>query len=128
MRGLHGAESMRHPRGCMLQAQLVTAVATLLDNSPSKPGQAPSLADTYLSIDPKAEAGKGSSEPANPSSRDAMVFMVGGGNYMERERLAQWAQQSVPKKRVVYGSTELLSGDEFATQLADLGSKSSATN
>jgi sec1 family domain-containing protein 1 len=58
------------------------------------------------------------------STRDAIVFMIGGGNYLERERLTQWAAQCAPRKRVVYGATELLSGAQFCEQLAVLGQKS----
>jgi sec1 family domain-containing protein 1 len=51
---------------------------------------------------------------------------VGGGNYLERERLTQWAEQAAPKRRVLYGATELLSGQQFCEQLALLGQKSGA--
>ena len=108
-----------------LQAQLVTAVATLMDASTARQSQTPTLADSYLLLDPRAAAGRaGGLDSA--SSREAIVFMVGGGNYLERERLAQWAAQCAPKRRVVYGSTEMLSGQQFCEQLALLGSKSGA--
>lgn len=113
-------------RACV-QAQLVTAVATLMDAATARPSQTPTLADTYLLLDPRAEAGKRAGVDAGQaSSREAIVFMIGGGNYLERERLAQWAAQCVPKRRVVYGATELLSGQQFCEQLALLGTKSGA--
>jgi hypothetical protein len=42
----------------------VTAVATLLDGVATRQGSQPTLADTYLTLDPKKEAGKGGHEQA----------------------------------------------------------------
>ncbi len=50
--------------------------------------------------------------------------MVGGGNYLEAESLATWASKTQPPKNVVYGATALLSGEQFAAQLAELGRRS----
>lgn len=111
-----------------MQAQLVTAVAQLMDGPTGKQSSAPTTADTYLLIDPRQEAGKGGSEAPQMSTREAIVFMIGGGNYLERERLAQWAQQCSPKRRLIYGATELLQGAQFCAQLAVLGQKSGASS
>jgi hypothetical protein len=32
--------------------------------------------------------------------REAMVFMIGGGNYLERETLSAWASRSQPPRQV----------------------------
>lgn len=32
--------------------------------------------------------------------REALVFMIGGGNYLERETLAAWASRSQPPRQV----------------------------
>jgi hypothetical protein len=65
--------------------------------------------------------------PAYPGGpcKEAIVFMVGGGNYLEAESLAAWAGRAQPPKNVVYGATELLTGEQFARQLAELGKRSS---
>jgi hypothetical protein len=53
--------------------------------------------------------------------------MIGGGNYLEWESLATWAARAQPApKHVVYGATELLSGEQFVAQLAELGRRSGA--
>ena len=52
------------------------------------------------------------------------MFMVGGGNYLEYESLVTWAQRSQPPKTVMYGATELLNGEAFVAQLAELGGQS----
>jgi hypothetical protein len=62
-------------------------------------------------------------KPAGPY-KEAIVFMIGGGNYLEYESLTTWAGRSTPPKTVIYGATDLLAGSEFATQLAELGRRS----
>ncbi len=72
---------------------------------------------------------------------------AGGGNYLEKETLLAWAagsssragavsgitgslsQSTAPPttRHVVYGCTEVLSGDEFLGQLEELGVKSGIT-
>ena len=52
------------------------------------------------------------------------MFMIGGGNYLEYESLTTWAGRAMPPKSIVYGATELLSGSQFAEQLAELGRRS----
>lgn len=56
--------------------------------------------------------------------KEAIVFMIGGGNYLEYESLTTWAGRAIPPKSIVYGATELLSGSQFAEQLAELGKRS----
>jgi len=51
---------------------------------------------------------------------DAVVFTVGGGSMDEYGNLQEWVQRTgegkATKKRVVYGSTELLNAREFITE------------
>jgi hypothetical protein len=66
--------------------------------------------------------------------KEAIVFMVGGGNYLEyqniRDYLAKPTQQQNQTsispsldKKIIYGSTEILTGSAFLKQLEMLGSK-----
>ncbi|KAL9051571.1 MAG: hypothetical protein Q9162_005926 [Coniocarpon cinnabarinum] len=61
---------------------------------------------------------------------EAIVFPVGGGSMDEYGNLQEWAKRSSgtsqgPKRRVVYGSTELLNAHDFLTkELARLGQES----
>ena len=41
--------------------------------------------------------------------------------------LSTWASKSQPPKQVVYGATEILSGEEFLQQLGEVGKRSGAT-
>ena len=52
--------------------------------------------------------------------------MIGGGNYLEYESLATWASRAQPVKSIVYGATDLLTGEAFVQQLAELGRRSGA--
>lgn len=63
---------------------------------------------------------------AGMGCRDAIVFVVGGGCYLEHHSLQEMAKRAPPgsPKRVIYGATEMLSGSEFISQLAELGRKS----
>ena len=88
--------------------------------------------DTYAVYDPKAPAGRSGSAaaPAETAARgpfrDAIVFVIGGGNYLEREVLGSWAARCQPARHLLYGATELLSGDEFMQQLGEVGKRAGA--
>ena len=40
--------------------------------------------------------------------------MIGGGNYLEYESLVTWAGRATPPKSIVYGATDLLSGEQVS--------------
>lgn len=80
--------------------------------------------DKYLYLDPKF--------PSNSAPRkttpfqEAIVFVVGGGNYLEFHNLQEYSkrtttQQVVTSKKIIYGSTEIVNGNDFVMQLAKLG-------
>jgi hypothetical protein len=61
---------------------------------------------------------------------EAIIFTVGGGSMDEYGNLLDWAKRSsgaggaVSKKRVVYGSTELVNANSFLQELSKLGKES----
>jgi len=79
--------------------------------------------DEYLYYDPKAV--KGSDPTKIPHNKvqfqDAIVFVVGGGNYNEYQNLLEYANRQNPPKNITYGTTELLTPKEFIDQLNTLG-------
>ena len=110
----------------------------------------------YAWYDAKARTGTGGTPPLNQSSSPhdhAMVFVMGGGNYLEAEsvraiargddkemrglgdgggfgdahavshRLGAAGASSTIRRSVVYGATEMLTGAEFVAQLGALGRK-----
>lgn len=96
-------------------------VESLTDATSSAAGN---KTDDYLYFDPKAPrsaaaATTGASVRQNFS--EAIVFTVGGGNYYEYGNLLDWCDRQTAagsRKRVRYGSTELLSPHSFIEELS----------
>ncbi|KAL3137459.1 hypothetical protein ABBQ38_004749 [Trebouxia sp. C0009 RCD-2024] len=99
------------------QAAVTVAVEGLMD------AKASADPDAFITFDPKAMSGR-ASKAAGPF-KEALVFMIGGGNYLEYESLSLYASRSQPPKNILYGATDVISPEAFARQLADLGKQSS---
>ncbi|KAL1191922.1 SEC1 family transport protein SLY1 [Cardamine amara subsp. amara] len=80
--------------------------------------------DSYLFLDPRApkSSSTGGSHVKGPF-REAIVFMIGGGNYVEYGSLQELTQRQLTVKNVIYGATEILTGSELVEQLGVLGKK-----
>ncbi|KAG6589047.1 SEC1 family transport protein SLY1, partial [Cucurbita argyrosperma subsp. sororia] len=101
------------------QLALTRTVEALMEGKPN-----PEI-DSYLVLDPRAQrssAGTSSSHLKGPF-KEAIVFMIGGGNYIEYASLQELSLRQQPPKHVVYGTTEILTGEEFVEQLMLLGQK-----
>ncbi|KAJ3680354.1 hypothetical protein LUZ60_016632 [Juncus effusus] len=98
------------------QLALTRTVDALMD---SKPG---TDIESYLLLDPRAPRAGAGAVFKGPF-REAIVFMIGGGNYVEYRSLMELVQESQTAKRVVYGATEILNAGQFVEQLAALGKK-----
>uniref|UniRef100_A0A0C9S5J0 TSA: Wollemia nobilis Ref_Wollemi_Transcript_19053_2198 transcribed RNA sequence n=1 Tax=Wollemia nobilis TaxID=56998 RepID=A0A0C9S5J0_9CONI len=80
--------------------------------------------DNYLLFDPRApKSSSGVGSHSKGPFKEAIVFMVGGGNYIEYGSLQELAQRQQPIKNIIYGTTEVLTGAEFVEQLTVLGQK-----
>ncbi|KAH7429259.1 hypothetical protein KP509_09G038700 [Ceratopteris richardii] len=78
--------------------------------------------EAYLTFDPRVP--KSSSKVhIQGSFKEAIVFMIGGGNYNEFLSLQELGQRLQPARNIMYGTTEVLSGKEFVEQLSTLGTK-----
>ncbi|RUS21057.1 Sec1-like protein [Endogone sp. FLAS-F59071] len=79
--------------------------------------------DDYLHFDPKlSRNASGGKAPKNKVGfQEAIVFVVGGGNYVEYQNLQEYAQRQNIKKKITYGATDLLPPHAFLEQLAELG-------
>ncbi|XP_056642242.1 protein sly1 homolog [Diorhabda carinulata] len=79
--------------------------------------------DEYRYMDPKQP--KLSETPRNRSSfQEAIVFIVGGGNYIEYQNLMDYAKKKTTAgntKRISYGSTTFYNAKQFLKQLSLLG-------
>lgn len=101
------------------QLALTRTVEALMEGKPN-----PEI-ESYLIFDPRApksSSGSSGSHLKGPF-KEAMVFMIGGGNYVEYGSLQMLAHRQQPTKHIIYGTTEILSGGEFVEQLALLGHK-----
>ncbi|KAK2437465.1 Sec1/munc18 (SM) protein superfamily [Trifolium repens] len=101
------------------QLALARTVEALIEGRPNPE------TDIYLAFDPRApKSGSGaSSSHLKGPFKEAIVFMIGGGNYVEYCSLQELAQNQQPPKHIVYGTTELLTGADFVEQLTLLGKK-----
>jgi len=81
--------------------------------------------DVYEYFDPKITT---TTIPRkNTPFREAIVFVIGGGNYVEYQNLMDYAKEqkgSQLPKHIIYGTTEMLSATQFLEQLAVLGHRS----
>ncbi|KAL0356512.1 UNVERIFIED_CONTAM: SEC1 family transport protein SLY1 [Sesamum calycinum] len=101
------------------QLALTRMVDALMEGKPN-----PEI-DSYLIFDPRAPkstSGSSGSHLKGPF-KEAIVFMVGGGNYVEYGSLQELVHRQQPAKHVIYGTTEILTGGEFVEQLGLLGQK-----
>ncbi|KAK4688348.1 sec1 family domain-containing protein 1, partial [Tremellales sp. Uapishka_1] len=86
--------------------------------------------DDYLLFDPKAMRSRTTTQSRTRSNyQEAVVFVVGGGGYVEYSNLMEWANRSQREgggggKKITYGSTEIQSPTAFVNGLAELGASS----
>ncbi|KAJ6247736.1 sec1 family domain-containing protein [Anaeramoeba flamelloides] len=73
---------------------------------------------SFLYLDPKVSSSfKNSSIPRNKTPyKEAIVFVVGGGNYLEFQNLHEYSQNQIPKKSIIYGTTDIINADQFLNQ------------
>lgn len=101
-------------------------VASLMDQKGDS-----QVLEGYSLHDPRAPRGAPATASAKRAFRDAIVFVVGPGNYIEYQncqdhicttvRNESGSKKHVPNgKRVIYGATELCNGTEFLAQLNSL--------
>ncbi|KAL1210410.1 SEC1 family transport protein SLY1 [Cardamine amara subsp. amara] len=80
--------------------------------------------DSYLMLDPKAsKSGSIGGSHVKGPFKEVIVFMIGGGNYIEYSSLQELSQRQEMGKNIIYGATEILTGTELVEQLALLGQK-----
>ncbi|CAF1222221.1 unnamed protein product [Rotaria sordida] len=81
--------------------------------------------DDYRYFDPKLRSTDNTNVVRNRQGfNDAIVFMIGGGNYIEYQNLQDYAKTrstTTATKRIIYGCTELVNASQFLEQLAKLG-------
>jgi len=84
--------------------------------------------EQLLHMDPKASmSGDAAAATMQPMRQTpfstAIVFVIGGGSYVEFQNLDEFGTRCDPPRRIIYGATEMLSAEKFLTQMARLGSR-----
>lgn len=106
-------------------------VASLLDPAAAS-AQVRQETDDWLSFDMQPRRGRqvaGQSAATGAGAKDAIVFVVGGGSYVEYANLQEYAARTAGNnaaavgsqaRRITYGSTEILTPTAFVDALAGL--------
>uniref|UniRef100_A0A0N5AUB6 Sec1 family domain-containing protein 1 n=1 Tax=Syphacia muris TaxID=451379 RepID=A0A0N5AUB6_9BILA len=101
---------------------LTKMVDTLTSGSQSA---SKTIDDEYRYFDPKLMHGSGRDlqrTRANNPAHDVIVFVIGGGNYVEFQNLVEYGKTK-GLSRITYGCTELVNPHQFLDQLTRLGRK-----
>ncbi|RWS05560.1 sec1 family domain-containing protein 1-like protein, partial [Dinothrombium tinctorium] len=81
--------------------------------------------EDYRYFDPKLFKMSDNNAPRSKTPfQDAIVFVVGGGNYIEYQNMVDYCKSKSMKstpKRIIYGCTELFNAENFLKQLSKLG-------
>ncbi|CAO0789793.1 unnamed protein product [Mucor circinelloides] len=115
---LSGVKNLLPTSKELVVSKIVSDIMTPPQNEASK-------ASDYLYFDPKVSKNSRSPRQHKVAFQEAIVFVVGGGNYVEYQNLQELATQNNGKKKITYGSTDILSPHQFLDQLATLGKESS---
>ncbi|KAI1608949.1 Sec1-like protein [Exophiala viscosa] len=127
----------------------VTKIVESIMDPPAASSSAIAKTENYLYFDPRSAHARGTTGGSNPPSRsgqpaagvnpsfgqrrqgysEAIVFTVGGGSMDEYGNLQEWVKRTTApgsgvaprSRRVVYGSTELVNGEDFLRELVRLG-------
>lgn len=107
----------------------VTRLTEALMDSSAASNQSLQETDEYIFLDPRAPrnvnagpaggAGTSGARPKRMAFAEGMVFVVGGGGYVEFGNLEAWAKKG--NRRIIYGSTEILDPKGFIQIFAGLG-------
>lgn len=108
-------KGMLNLMGVGAQNAVTRTVEALMD------GKGGEECEAFLYLDPKVPRGTPAGERAKAAVREAIVFVCGGGTYLEYHSLREWASQSQPKRHIAYGATEMLNGETFLGELSALG-------
>ncbi|KAG9452643.1 hypothetical protein H6P81_005547 [Aristolochia fimbriata] len=101
------------------QLALTRTVEALMEGKPN------TEVDSYIVFDPRAPKSGSGANGAHLRGpfKEAIVFMIGGGNYVEYSSLQEMVQRQQLSRHVIYGATEIITGAEFVEQLTLLGQK-----
>lgn len=108
-------KGMANLMGVGAQNAVTKAVESLME------GKGAQEAGTFLFMDPRLARGTAPGERALAAAREAVVFVIGGGTYLEYHSLQEWGGQAQPRRQIAYGSTDALTSEQFLDQLTEIG-------
>ncbi|EDR24293.1 hypothetical protein, conserved [Entamoeba dispar SAW760] len=73
------------------------------------------LESEYNYYDPKISTSNILDNRRSIQFKDSIVFVIGGGNYTEYSNIQQYADRN--GKRIIYGATELMNGEQLLSQI-----------
>lgn len=127
-------ESLMDPQNASTSALQKTEGFLYFDpRSPTARGTMPPSAKDARSANAQTRGIEASFGQRRQGFSEAIVFTVGGGSMDEYGNLQDWAKRTsaaaggvstVGKKRVIYGSTELVNAESFLQELTRLGKES----
>ncbi|KAK2553789.1 Sec1 family domain-containing protein 1 [Acropora cervicornis] len=81
--------------------------------------------EDYRYFDPKMlRVADSVSIPRNKTPfSEAIVFIVGGGNYIEYQNLMDYSKRNSGAKKLLYGASEVMNAKQFLKQLSHLGTE-----
>lgn len=127
-------ESLMDPQNASTSALQKTEGFLYFDpRSPTARGTMPSSAKDARTGTTQSRGIEASFGQRRQGFTEAIVFTVGGGSMDEYGNLQDWAKRtsgtaavasSIGKKRIIYGSTELVNAESFLQELSRLGKES----
>jgi len=99
---------------------ILRIVKKLMENK-EVTGQPDPLIDTYEYLDPKTSQKE---IRLRSTFTNALVFVIGGGTFVESEALEKFAKNSNLNRRIIYGATDIVAPEEFLAELNDISSAS----
>jgi len=99
---------------------ILRVVKKLMENKEMAGTPPDPLIENYEYLDPKVTGGK--EIRLRSSFANALVFVIGGGTFVESEALELFAKKT--NRQIIYGATEIVAPEDFAAELNDISSAS----
>ncbi|EGV62960.1 Vesicle trafficking between the ER and Golgi [Yamadazyma tenuis] len=98
----------------------ITSIVEAFMDPTNASGASVQITDDYLYLDPKLRGGH-SKPPKRQSYKNSIVFVVGGGNYVEYQNLQELAESHQGINDIIYGSSDIVTAQEFLDECTELG-------
>lgn len=101
-------------------------ITKIVDNLMDSSAKSNKWSMEYIYFDPQVDTNEIDLTKREKSFKDAIVFVVGGGNYIEYQNLVDYNKSKsislYEHRNVIYGATDLMNANQFLEHLKQLGS------